>query len=60
MEKKVNAIVRALRSSKQGIKELQTVCRKSGICLNELTIQAIVAGLKDAERASLSSKVVWR
>jgi len=59
-ETKINSIVRALRSSNKGIKFLQDTCRKTGVCLNEDEVNLILAGLKDAERASMSSKVVWR
>jgi hypothetical protein len=59
-EKQVNQIVRALRSGNLNLNHFETLSKKKGRSSNEETIQAIVIGLKDAERASLSSKVVWR
>ena len=59
-EKQVNSIVRALRSNNWGVKEFETIAKKNGKSFNEETVSAIILGLRDAQRANLSSKVCWR
>jgi hypothetical protein len=61
-QSQVNQIVRAIRSmppEKRNFQSFAAMAMKEGRNFNIETCQAVMAGLKDAERAALSSRVFF-